>query len=99
MSHNITHMSHSINAQCTACGATFPRDVATTKFENKLSCPACGCGVVRAIPEQHTTLTRTENARCGACGATFPRSEASTETKGQLACPDCGANDVRTIEI
>lgn len=93
-----TGMPNPINARCTACGATFPREEATTETENRLSCPACGCSVVRGIPEQHTTLTQRENARCGSCGATFSRSEATTETKGELACPVCGANDVRTLE-
>lgn len=91
-------MGTAINAACTACGATFPREEATTGSANELSCPACGCGVVRGIPAQHTALTERDSARCGACGTAFPRSEAKTETKGRLACPDCGANDVRTVE-
>ncbi|MFC6906403.1 hypothetical protein [Halalkalicoccus tibetensis] len=89
-------MPSPINARCTACGATFPRSDATTDTENELACPACGCGVVRGIPEQHSSLEKRENARCGSCGATFARSEATTETKGELACPACGANDVRS---
>lgn len=91
-------MRNPINARCTACGATFPRSEATTETENKLACPACGCPVVRGIPEQHTRLTQRENAQCGACSAAFPRSDAVTETKGKLVCPACGANDVRTVE-
>lgn len=91
-------MENPINARCTGCGATFPRDESTTEFENKLSCPSCGCGVVRSIPEQHTAMGRHENARCSACGATFSRSEAVTETKGELACPACGETDIRTID-
>lgn len=98
MSFHITVMPKPINARCTACGATFPREEATTGTENELACPACGCSVVRGIPEQHTTLIRQENAWCGSCGATFSRTEAITETKGELACPSCGANDVRTAE-
>lgn len=91
-------METRIDAACTACGATFPRSEAETGTEGSLSCPACGCGVVRGIPTAHTALTERETARCGSCGATFPRSEAQTETKGRLACPECDANDVQTIE-
>lgn len=91
-------MAKQIDARCTACGATFLRDDATTEFDNKLACPACGCGVVQGIPTQHNALIQQENARCGACGATFSRSESVTETKGRLACPVCGENDVRTID-
>lgn len=91
-------MAGRINARCTACGATFPRTEATTETENRLACPACGCPVVRGIPDQHTRLTQQANARCGSCGATFSRSEATTETKGKLACPVCGESDVRTVD-
>lgn len=80
VSHHITVMPKPIDARCTACGATFPREEATTETETELACPACGCSVVRGIPEQHTTLIRQENARCGTCGATFSRTEAVTET-------------------
>jgi DNA-directed RNA polymerase subunit RPC12/RpoP len=90
-------MADRIDARCTVCGATFPREEATTDTENELSCPACGCSVIRGIPDQHTRLTQRDNARCDACGATFPRSETTTETKGELACPICGANDVRSL--
>lgn len=98
VSSHITVMPNPINARCTDCGATFPREEATTETENALACPACGCSVVRGIPAQRTTLIRQENAWCGSCGATFSRTETVTETKGELACPSCGANDVRIDE-
>lgn len=62
VSSHITVMPNPINARCTDCGATFPREEATTETENALACPACGCSVVRGIPAQHTTLVRQENA-------------------------------------
>ncbi len=89
----------SIDAQCIECGATFPRDEATTDVEHVLSCPVCGSSIVRGIPTQRTPRRERVTTRCGACGATFPRSEATTDVKGELACPACGSrSDLESID-
>jgi DNA-directed RNA polymerase subunit RPC12/RpoP len=88
-----------IDARCVDCGATFPRSAAARHDEEGLACPACGHGVVRGIPEQHTALGTRTNTRCGDCGATFPHEEAKTPTKGVLACPVCGSTgELRRID-
>lgn len=87
-------MKTTINAACTACGATFPRESATTEFENMLSCPSCGCSVIRAIPSGRTALTKRANIHCASCGATFPRHRLNADP----SCPVCGTEAGRTTD-
>ncbi|MES3517648.1 MAG: hypothetical protein PPP58_08300 [Natronomonas sp.] len=84
-------MNEPIDSSCVDCGATFPRSAAEEADGSGLTCPVCGHGIVRGIPEEYGSLGTTPNTKCADCEATFPHAEAKTPTKGVLACPVCGS--------